>query len=491
MPIDPTNGAARSVFFSVFFRVALPMAMAMADLSMLSTVLPTIGADLGDLDRLSLVVAGYAAAAAISAPAYGRLSDGYGRRRLMLVAIAIYGLGALICLAATSLPTLLAARFLQGIGGGGLMALGHAMIGEALTPRERARFQGYIATLIVTANSLAPLTAGFLVDFAGWRSIFLLGGSLAAISFCLVWTFPPKYIAGPHKRFDFLGFALFTAFVFALLGFVDALRSLVSSHPAHLLVWLAATVGAAFLLVRVERQRREALLPLGILFSPSVWRASAAAACHGGATIALFVNIPIYMRLAHGLSSSEIGVALAPIAIGTCLGSVATGTLVAITGRTAIFPAVGLSIMTAVIGSLALLLPMPPPQQLGFIIGATTIFGGTVMGVVQVTVLAATIPEHYGASAAAVQYSRSLGSAFFAALSTCVFVTTLVATSGLSGDVAIRLLSVGESVSLVGDLAMARMGAELALRSSLSVVALACALGASAMWTLPMRRIES
>src|SRR5215470_18050122 len=136
-------------FFAIFPSIMLPMFLAVVDQTIVATALPAIAADTGNVERASWVVVSYLIASTIAAPIYGRLGDAFGRRRLMFVALGIFIVASLLCAWAHTIDVLTAARILQGFGGGGLMTLSQALVGESIPPRERARYQGYLAAIAV------------------------------------------------------------------------------------------------------------------------------------------------------------------------------------------------------------------------------------------------------------------------------------------------------------------------------------------------------
>ena len=151
---------------------------------------PAIAAGMGNVQGISWIVIAYLMAATVAAPIYGRLGDTFGRRRLMFAALTTFIVASALCAAAPSIELLTAARVLQGFGGGGLMTLSQALIGESAPPRERARYQGYIAAVAVTANGFGPVAGGFLTEHFGWRSIFLVSVPIGLIAFALTFRIP-------------------------------------------------------------------------------------------------------------------------------------------------------------------------------------------------------------------------------------------------------------------------------------------------------------
>jgi sugar phosphate permease len=157
--VEPAPSAAaepltsRQAFLQVFPGVMVAMFLAAADQTILASALPTIAGSLGGLADLSWVVIAYLLAATVAAPLYGHLGDRFGRRRMLLGALAIFTAASLACALAPTLLLLIAARAVQGLGGGGLMTLAQALIGEHVSPRERGRFSGYFATVFALAST--------------------------------------------------------------------------------------------------------------------------------------------------------------------------------------------------------------------------------------------------------------------------------------------------------------------------------------------------
>ena len=191
----------------------LPMFLAAVDQTIVATALPAIVASTGEIERASWVVVSYLISSTVAAPIYGRLGDQYGRRNLMLVALCFFIVASLLCAICTSIEALTAARVLQGLGGGGLMTSSQALIGEAIPPRERARYQGYLATVGISANAFGPVAGGYLSEHLGWPSIFLINLPLGLLAAALTLRLPAHTRhAGPWKV-DGWGIALFSLFV--------------------------------------------------------------------------------------------------------------------------------------------------------------------------------------------------------------------------------------------------------------------------------------
>src|SRR5215469_4080110 len=188
----------------------LPMFLAVVDQTVVATALPAIAAATGQVERASWIVVSYLISATIAAPIYGRLGDSFGRRRLMFVALAVFIFASILCAASPTIELLTLARILQGFGGGGLMTLSQALVGEAVPPRERARYQGYLAAVAVCANTFGPVAGGYLTEHFGWQSIFLVNVPIGLGGMLLATRLPPPRAERLKWRADPGGFVYFT-----------------------------------------------------------------------------------------------------------------------------------------------------------------------------------------------------------------------------------------------------------------------------------------
>ena len=405
-----------SGFLTVFPSIMLPMFMAIVDQTIVATALPAIAASTGEVERASWIVVGYLIAATIAAPLYGRLGDAFGRRKLMFVAIAVFMVASLGCAVAPTIEWLTLARVVQGLGGGGLMTLSQALIGEAIPPRERARYQGYVATVAVTANSFGPVAGGYLTEHFGWESIFLINIPISLVAFALVVRLPRVSPQGHKWRADPFGLVLFAVTVAALLLALEQAQAVdLQALPSVLSLLVLAMIALA-LLVRQENRVPSPLIPLGLLRMPAIWRSDAMAACHGATLVSLITFLPVYLIVVRGQSPSETGLLLVPLTIGVGAGSMIIGRLVSRTGHTLRYSTFGLGVQVVSLMALVLWAPTLGAAPFAALLLWTGLFLGTVMGVVQVTVQQVSGPARLGEAAASVQFSRSMGAAFGTAL---------------------------------------------------------------------------
>jgi len=418
-PAVPPNGGAKRVttaqFLQLFSAVMLPMFLAVVDQTLLATATPSIAAELGGLRDTTWIALGYMIALTVTAPLYGRLGDRFGRRDMLLLSTLLFALGSLGCGLAPNLGLLIAARIVQGLGGGGLIVLSQALVGELVPPRERARFQGYFATNYSLASIGGPIIGGLVVHHASWRWLFWANVPLCLIATWRVRKLPQMHNFDVRPFADALGAVLFSAAAGVTLAWL--------SFAGHHFDWLSApsltmALAAAVLwwaLFDREGRHTDPFLPVELLREASISRMAVAVICFGASMFALVFFLPIFLQLGHGSSPSESGLLLLPVTVGIVVGSTATGRIIARFGQPVPMPVAGL-----LIASVALLLLALLPLQgfslvaVGFACGCGL---GTVMPTAQIVVQWLAGRQRLGAAAAVVTLSRATG----AALGTAMF----------------------------------------------------------------------
>jgi MFS family permease len=480
------------VFWRVFPSLMLPMFLGVVDQTIVATALPAISADLGEVERISWVVVAYLITVTVSAPVYGRLGDVFGRKRMMYVAIGVMAATSLLCAAATSLSMLALARVLQGLGGGGLMTLAQSLIGEAVPPRERGRYQGYLAAVFVVSNAFGPVAGGILTQTFGWRSVFLINLPVALFAALLLWRLPGRGARGEDFRFDFPGLVWFVLFVVPVLLALERIQQAGSPFNVWVVGLVALSGASLFLLLRREDRASYPLLPVTLWRRAEIWRPDALAACHGAALVSLITFLPIYLRVVRGASATETGLLLLPVAIGLGVGSLLTGQMVSRTGYTAIFPSLALLPATALLAVLAFGAGSLSLGGLAVVLGISALLMGSVMGVVQVVVQNAAGSRMLGAAAGGVAFSRSVGAAFGTALVSMLLFSSVAAINADAAAHFAELLARGPA-ALDGLDPAARQAALAALAQSFGrmflLIAAYSGAGALLAWSIPSRRV--
>ncbi|WP_375690779.1 MFS transporter [Pseudooceanicola sp. LIPI14-2-Ac024] len=432
----PTQADSRRAFFAVFPSIALPIFIALVDQSVITTAMPFVAAELGEVAKITWPVTAYLIAAAVAAPVYGRLGDMYGRKRLMAVGLVISSAGSILCHLSVSMTMLTACRVVQGLGAGGLMALASALVGQAVGPRERGRYQAYIATVAVTANAAGPVIGGVLTDHFGWRSIFLLNPLLVLVALALLSRLRLTNAPSSRKGID-IGGAVILAIAFtSLVMAIDTLRRGDGAPIAGMLPMATVCAAAVILLIWWERRVETPLLPRQVFENPSIRRSNAMAVAQGCLILAILALLPVFLRVQLGISASGIGRALVPMVAATAVGASITGKMVNMTGWTTLFPGIGFTMLAVMLAGFALI--HPQLDQTGYAIWftCTTIWLGTVMPTVQIIVLAEGEPQDFGAVTSVTQLSRSLG----AATGTAIIPVVLLLTPGFGAEPLAQLL---------------------------------------------------
>jgi EmrB/QacA subfamily drug resistance transporter len=494
-PTDATAWPARSttkLFFTIFPSIMLPMFLAVADQTIVATALPAIAGSLGNVEQISWVVISYLVAATIAAPVYGRFGDAFGRRRVMYVGLCIFIAASLLCALAPSMLLLSFARLLQGLGGGGLMTSSQALIGETIPPRERGRYQGYLAAVVVSSSTFGPVAGGYLTQHFGWQSVFLVNLPIGAFAALLMLRLPAQQGSDEAWHFDVKGLVLFVLFVGPTLLAIELSQRFDAALTPVILGLSSCAIGALVLLIRQEKRATSPLLPVSLLSKAAIWRSDALAACHGAALVSLITFLPLYLRVVRGASASQSGLLLLPLTAGIGLGSLVTGRLVSKSGRTFVFPSFGLIVSLATILGLALGAPLLSPAQISGLLGVNALFMGTVMGVVNVTVQSAAGPRMLGAAAGSVQFSRSVGASIGTAIVGAVLFLSLALTDRQAATLLGSMVEQGPQVLAQLDAAhrsMVELEIAHAFRAAFLTVALFTTGALTLAWINPARRI--
>ena len=483
----------RGLFFKVFPSICLPMFMAAVDQTIVATALPAIAASVSDVERISWIVVAYLMAATIAAPVFGRLGDALGRKRMMFVSLGVFMAASVLCALAPTLLALVGARLLQGFGGGGLMTMSQALIGESVPPRERARYQGYLATIFMLSSTIGPVLGGWLTQQFGWHSVFLINLPLGAAAVALAFRLPDHLPGQSRLRFDWLGLGLFTGFVVPLLLALERVQHASWAVAPAIAALLAVSVASLVLLLRQERRFNQPLIPVNLLRLPAIWRADAMGACVGATIVSAVTFMPIYLTVVRGVDAGQAGLLMLPLTAGVATGSLLTGRMIARTGRTAVFPSVGLAIVTGALLVLAAGAGSIPTGWLPLLFLVLSMSLGTTMPVVQTTVQLVAGPKHLGAASASVQFSRSIGAALGTALVGAVLFAVLATQDANAAELFSAIVERGPAVlDTLNAARRAVVSREIAGAFTAAFTAIACfsATGLVLAWTLPVRTLD-
>ncbi len=426
----PAPALSHTEIRTIILGVMLSMFLAALDQTIIATALPTIGRELGDLEHLPWIVTVYLLTSTAVTPLYGKFSDSYGRRVTMLIGIVIFIIGSIACALAPNMIFLILARGLQGVGGGGLIALAQTIIADIVAPRERGRYQVYFASVFMTSSLLGPVLGGFFAQHLHWSVIFWINLPLGLLALTIAFHSLKKLprFERPHKL-DLLGALLLVAATVALLLALSwgGLRYPWASLP--ILGLFAASAGLWVLFAVRMRLAPEPLIPPGVLHNPVV-RMAVLAACFGmGTYIGLTIYLPVYFETVRGLSASLSGLALIPLMAGTVVGATMSGRSMAKVKHYKRLPTVGLIVAMATTGVLALYGQSLSIVTVEIILAVISIGLGTVLPVTMVTTQNAVAPHQMGTATGTANFFRSLGGAFIVA----IFGAIVLGASGLGG----------------------------------------------------------
>jgi EmrB/QacA subfamily drug resistance transporter len=482
----------RSLFLTVFPSIMLPMFLAALDQTIVATALPSIAGLLGDVERVSWVVVSYLVANTIAAPVYGRLGDALGRKRMMFVALGVFIAASVLCALSRSIIMLTFARLLQGLGGGGLMTLSQALIAEAVPPRQRGRYQGYLSGMYATAATFGPVAGGWLTQHWGWQSVFMVNLPLGVLAGVLVMRLPTQASRGGRVRFDVWGTVFFAGFIAPVLLALERGQRFDPRVLPSVVGLLAVATVSLVLLLWQEKRAPAPLLPIQLFRQAALWRADVLAAFVAAQTVSLISFLPMYLQVVRGAGAAHSGLLLLPLTLGVAVGSLLSGRTIARTGRTAIIPSIGLTISACNLAALAIFAPRLPTLTITAMLALTSFCTGGAMPVVQMTVQTVAGPKFLGAAAASVQFSRSVGAAFGTALVGAVLFALLAVQDPQTASLFAGLVEQGPRVlAALPEARRLLVQSEIAdaFRGAFLTISCFTACGMLFAWWQPVRRI--
>ncbi|MEV6736273.1 MDR family MFS transporter [Streptomyces sp. NPDC051104] len=399
----------------------LGMLLAALDQTIVSTALPTIVSDLGGLEHLSWVVTAYLLASTAATPLWGKLGDQYGRKKLFQAAIVLFLIGSALCGMARNMPELIGFRALQGLGGGGLIVLSMAIVGDIVPPRERGRYQGLFGAVFGATSVLGPLLGGLFTQHLSWRWVFYVNLPVGVIALAVIAT--ALHIPRKAERhvIDYLG-TLLIASVATCLVLVASLGGTTWAWGSPQIAGLAA-LGAVLLVafLLVERRAAEPVLPPKLFRVRTFTLSAVISFIVGFAMFGAMTYLPTFLQIVHGISPTVSGVHMLPMVAGMLLSSTASGQIVSRTGRWKVFPIAGTAVTTI---GLLLLHRLTENSSTAEMSGYFFVFGlglGLVMQVLVLIVQNAVAYEDLGVATSGATFFRSIGASFGVAVFGTVF----------------------------------------------------------------------
>ena len=391
--------------------VAAGMLLAALDQSIVGTALPRIVSEVGGLDKLSWVVTAYLLTSTGATPLWGKISDLYGRRLIFQSAIGIFLLGSVLAGLSQNIGELIAFRAVQGLGGGGLMALAFAIIGDVVPPRERGRYQGYFAAVFGTSSVAGPLLGGFFTDGPGWRWIFWVNVPIGIVSLIVVSLALRMPVIRRDHKIDYLGATLIMAGVSCFLLYLDWAGNDYGWAAPISLALLGGFLVLSALFVYVELRASEPILPMRLFRNQIFAVGNAFGFLAGLAMFGGLIFLPVYLQAVEGMSPTRSGLALLPAVVGIFSTAITSGNLMTKTGRYRIFPIAGGIVLTVALWLLSLIRVDTPYWQVAIYAYAFGAGLGFTMQTITTAIQNAVDRTDMGVATSSATFFRSMGGA--------------------------------------------------------------------------------
>jgi EmrB/QacA subfamily drug resistance transporter len=455
-PPEPDDRSGRALAMRVrpdpatlraFGGILVVLFLVSTNLTVVGTALPRIIAELDGFHLYAWAFTAFILTSTISLPVFGRLSDSYGRRRLMLLGIVVFSAASAAAGFADTMLQLVVLRAVQGVGGGALMATTWASLGDLFTPRQRGAYQGFTSGVFGISSIVGPILGGVITDTIGWRWVFFVNVPIALVAFALVQRYVPAGRLDARSPVDAPGILLLTlATVPLLLALSWGGDALAWTSPL-LLTLLATATACALAFAWWEARAAAPIIPLTLFRDPTVGIAGLGTFLSGGAMFAAIIYLPLYVQGVAGGSAAASGFALAPLMAGFVVAGIVSGRSVSSSGWYKGW-IVGASALTAVAFVLVAALDQTTPVSIVVLVSFLVGLGlGPPLSLYVLASQNATAPALLGTVTSAVQFFRQVGGM----LSVAVFgtVVTVRLTRGLDATSAALTDATPETLALV------------------------------------------
>ncbi|WP_231618687.1 MDR family MFS transporter [Nonomuraea sp. SBT364] len=442
------------------------MFLAMLDQTIVGTALPRITSELGGTTLYTWVITAYLLTSTVTVPLYGRLSDQHGRKPLLLIGMALFVAGSVLCGVAQDMPQLIAFRAVQGLGAGALMPLSLALVLDLFPPDRSSRVQGALGGVMALSFLAGPFIGGIFTDQASWRWAFLVNVPLGLALMAIVVLRLPRLPGTGGVRPDYPGIAVFTVAISALLVGLTGKGidgNTWTSAPVVLPILAALVLLVVFVLV--ERRAEHPIMPLHLFANRNYTLVMVISFCTAFCMYAGVVFLPRYFQEALGVSATESGMRIYPLTMAMVLGSVVMGALMSRTGL--LKPWLGVAPFLLVAGSW--LCANLTPGTSGWLLAGWMVLIGLGMGPMLsgLTVAAqqAVPPQHIGMASANLTFFRQIGGSLALAVAGTAYTSVITEEAPLHGPAAAHAEAAAVVIPLLGVTgAVVALAAILALR---------------------------
>jgi EmrB/QacA subfamily drug resistance transporter len=408
-PQDAAIASGHPPIRLLFPALLLVMLLAALDQTIVSTALPTIVGELGGLDRLSWVVTAYLLTSTIVVPLYGKFGDLYGRKIVLQAAIVIFLVGSALCGIAQDMMQLIVLRAVQGIGGGGLLVVTMAAIGDVIPPAQRGKYQGLFGGVFGLATVVGPLLGGFLVEHLTWRWIFYINLPLGAVALAVIGAVFRPHTAQVKHVIDYMGAAWLAAALTCLILFTSQGGTILPWTSPQL--WLTLLLGCVAVVgfIHEEKHAAEPIMPLELFRHRTFVLSSLIGFIVGVSLFGSVTFVPLYLQIVKGSTPSVAGMQMSPMMGGLFVMSIATGRTISKIGKYRMFPIIGTALVAVAMTLLAHLSIDTPIERMYLYLGLLGCGLGMVMQVLILAVQNAVEFRHMGVATSGATLFRSIG----------------------------------------------------------------------------------
>ncbi|WEJ57417.1 MDR family MFS transporter [Devosia sp. FJ2-5-3] len=389
--------------------IATTIFLASLGQTIVSAALPIIVGQLGGLEHLTWVVIAYLLSSTVVAPIYGKLGDLYGRKIVLQIAIVLFLIGSVLSASANSMTFLIAARAIQGLGGGGLMVIAMTVVADVIPARQRGKVQGLFSAVFGVSAIAGPIFGGFIVEHFSWQWIFLLNLPVGIVALVVITMVLKPKGERVKRSVDYLGFVLLSTSLTALV-LATSLGGTTWAWTSPQIIGLAilaAVVLAAFLYV--ETKAAEPVLPLVLFRNQTFTLFNAVGFLVGIAMFGSITFLPLYLQMAKGVSPTASAMQLVPMMAGMIGASMSSGFLMTRTGHYRFLPRLSTAILTIGLVLLGFMQLDTPTWQVSLYMLMIGVGIGPVNSVSVTAIQNATPPAMVGVATAGATLFRQIG----------------------------------------------------------------------------------